>query len=115
MLQRCGTRLLNLSKRDKGRSTSASFAMAVTCNTVLVEPPRAISTIIAFSKESEDKMSRGFKSSFTNPTTLSPVALATLNLSALTAGGVAHPGSDIPNASVTHAIVFAVNMPLHDP
>ena len=81
----------------------------------MVDPPRAISTMIAFSKAFIDKMSRGFNSSLTKPTILSPVAFAIRKRLELTANGVAHPVKDIPRASVTHAIVFAVNSPLHDP
>ncbi|CAB5113698.1 unannotated protein [freshwater metagenome] len=37
-------------KSSKVKSTSASYAMARRCKTALVEPPRAIKTVIAFSK-----------------------------------------------------------------
>ncbi len=51
---------------------SAACAIASRCSTALVEPPRAITTRMAFSKERRVRMSRGFKPAFTRRTTASP-------------------------------------------
>ena len=41
------------------KSTSASWAAASRCSTVLVEPPIAMSSVIAFSNASRVAISRG--------------------------------------------------------
>ncbi len=74
-----------------------------------------MSTAMAFSKAFAVMMSEGFKSSSSSSRILSPLSRAMLSFEALTARAVAQPGRDIPKASVMHAIVLAVNMPLQDP
>ena len=49
---RCGTFLPTRTKSSRVRSTSASLAMASRCSTALVEPPKAITTAMAFSNAS---------------------------------------------------------------
>ena len=44
---------------DMVKSTPASCAMARRCSTVLVEPPMAMSSVIAFSNASNVAMLRG--------------------------------------------------------
>ena len=58
-LHRVGTWRDRRSMSFMVKSTSASRAMASRCNTVLVEPPMAISSVIAFSKASKVAMLRG--------------------------------------------------------
>jgi hypothetical protein len=41
------------------KSTSPSWAMASRCSTVLVEPPMAISSVIAFSNAAKEAIERG--------------------------------------------------------
>ena len=51
-----------LKENFKDRFIFASWAIANKCNTALVDPPRAITTAIAFSKACLVIISRGFKS-----------------------------------------------------
>ena len=113
--QRCGVLRATSSKVLSGKGRPASLAMASRCRTVLDEPPRAMSTVIAFSNASRVRMSEGFRSSLTKPTTLPPLFFAILALEDETAKAVAHPGSDRPMDSATQAMVLAVYIPLHEP
>ena len=58
-LQRCGTRRDIRSISAMVKSTSASCAAANKCNTVLDEPPMAISKVMAFSKALKLAILRG--------------------------------------------------------
>ncbi len=49
---RCGVRSPMRLKSSRVRSTSASCAIAIRCSTALVEPPSAMTTVIAFSNAS---------------------------------------------------------------
>jgi hypothetical protein len=60
---RKGTRSLTRWKSSIPSGTSTAFAMAMRCSTALVEPPRAITITMAFSKASRVMMSRGLRSS----------------------------------------------------
>ena len=82
---------------------------------MFVEPPRARSTLIAFSKASIVIIFLGVNSSSTIPTILTPESKAILLLSADPSRAVAHPAKDIPRASVTQAMVLAVYIPWHEP
>src|SRR3989304_8569794 len=115
MLQRCGTRLLVSSKTVKGNDIPASFAIADKCSVVFVDPPRAISTAMAFSNASFFRMAEGVMLPHTSLTILSPVSLAIRAFKALLASAVPQYGSDIPKASVTQAMLLAVHMPLQEP
>ena len=74
----------------------------------LVEPPMASSTRSAFSTDFSVMMRSGASLDFASATAVVPVRSATRMRSAVTAGGEALPGSAMPSASVTHAIVLAV-------
>ena len=50
--------------------------MATRCTIALVEPPIAISVVIALSKEARERKSRGFRSSHTISTMRFPVIVA---------------------------------------
>ena len=76
----------------------------------LVEPPIASNTRIAFSKASAVKILSIVKPSLAICTAQVPVSSAIRMRSAVTAGGVAPPGTVIPNASEIQAIVLAVPM-----
>ena len=81
----------------------------------MVEPPSAITTVIAFSNASRVMIWRAVMPRRSSPTTASPDRCAKPSRRRSTAGGAAEPGSDIPIASPTAAIVFAVYMPPQAP
>ena len=58
-LQSTGTRRDRRSMSAMVKSTSASWAAASRCSTVLVEPPMAMSSVMAFSKAAKEAMERG--------------------------------------------------------
>ena len=72
MLQRWGVLRLISLKRSRSSSIPASWAMAVRWSTVFVEPPRAISTTIAFLNAASVRMSLGFTPSSRSPMTRLP-------------------------------------------
>ena len=111
----CGTVSAISSKSESVSGTPASVAIASRWRTVFVEPPRAMSTRIAFFIASSVTICRGVIPSRTSPTARSPVSRASRSLPASTAGVAAVPGSDIPSASVMQAIVFAVYSPWQEP
>ena len=76
----------------------------------LVDPPMANNTRMAFSKASAVSTLSIVKPSLAICTARVPVSSAIRIRSAVTAGGVAPPGTVIPNASEIHAIVLAVPM-----
>ena len=102
-------------KSSSSSSTRASCAIASRCSTAFVEPPSAIATAIAFSNASLVMIWRGRRSSSSRRMTARPLSYAKSSRRRSTAGGDAEPGSDMPIASPTDAIVLAVNMPAHDP
>ena len=57
------------------KSTSASWAMARRCKTAFVEPPKAITTVIAFSRACLVIISLGFIPKLIKLLTASPAAL----------------------------------------
>src|SRR4030067_3212993 len=101
-----GVLALIVSHIFKSTATFASFAMAGMCKQELVEPPSAISTIMAFSKAFWVIIVLAVIPFLTISTTFCPLWYAILSFSEETANAAAHLGRDIPNASVTHAIVF---------
>ena len=78
---------------------------------VFVEPPSVISINIALSNASRVIIFLLLIPFLTSSTTLSPLLYAILSFSAEIARDAAHPGNDMPSASVTQAIVFAVYNP----
>ena len=90
---------------------SASCAMAVKCRTVLVEPPSAMSSRIAFSNAGFVNIFRGVMSFRTALTAACPLMNASLRFFAEAERPVPHPGMLMPSASVRHAMVFAVYNP----
>ena len=111
----CGTIAPMRLKSSSSSSTRASCAMASRCSTALVEPPSAITTAIAFSNASFVMIWRGRIPSSMRFRTARPLSYAKSSRRRSTAAGAALPGSDMPIASPTDAIVLAVNMPAHDP
>ncbi len=97
------------------RSTSASWAMASRCSTALVDPPKAMTTAMAFSNASLVMIWRAVIPRRSISTTASPDLRANPSRRRSVAGGAAEPGIDIPIASATDAMVFAVYMPPQAP
>ena len=81
----------------------------------MVEPPKAITTAIAFSSDSRVMMSRAVMPCRISSTTASPDWRANPSRRRSVAGGAAEPGSDMPIASAALAIVLAVYMPPQAP
>jgi len=89
--------------------------MAGICKAVLVEPPIAISTVIAFLKALAVIMSRG-RISFANKSIMRlPACLAKAILAPVLAKIVPLPGRPMPSTSVMQFMVLAVNMPAQEP
>ena len=112
---RCGTLAPMRAKSSRLSSTSASLAIASRWSTAFVEPPKAITTAIAFSNASLVMMSRAVIPRRSISTTASPLALAKPSRRRSGAGGAALPGRDMPMASAALAIVLAVYMPPQAP
>ncbi len=89
---------------------------------VLVEPPMAMSRVIAFSKASKLAIVRGSALASSPPyqrwhssTTSRPARRNSCSRSAWVARVEPLPGNASPSASVRQFIELAVNMPLHEP
>jgi hypothetical protein len=80
-----------------------------------VEPPMADMTVSAFSNASRVMISRASRGSRASATACRPVAVACRSRSPDGAGGVAPPGSIMPSASVTAAMVDAVPITMQVP
>src|SRR5687768_12570010 len=89
--------------------------MAIRWMMALVEPPMAMSAVIALSKALGVRMSDGCRSSHTISTTRRPVAEAMRLWDEWTAGIDEAPGSVMPSASATAVIVEAVPMVMQWP
>ena len=96
-------------------STPASWAIAGRCSMVLVEHPKAISTMRALRNASAVIMSRGLIFFSTSSIIFMPACFARRILSEYTAGIVPFPLSPIPIASVRQFMEFAVYIPEQDP
>ena len=102
-------------KSSRSSGTSASCAIASRCSTALVDPPKAITTAIAFSNASRVRICRAVMPFSIMVTTASPEARAIPSRRRSTAGGRAEPGSAMPSASAALAIVLAVYIPPQAP
>ena len=89
--------------------------MASRCSTALVEPPKAMTTAMAFSNASLVRICRAVMPWRSISTTAIPLRRAKPSRRRSTAGGAADPGSDMPSASAAEAIVLAVYMPPQAP
>ena len=114
-LARNGVPRESASKRSRSRAAPARPAIAIRCTIALVEPPRAMATVTAFSKASVVRMSRGFRSSQTISTIRRPLADARRGWRESAAGMDDPPGSIIPSASAAAAMVEAVPMVMQVP
>ena len=104
-----------LSKSFRESFILASFAMARRCNTALVEPPRAMTIVIAFSSDFFVTISLGFRSFLIQFISALAAFLVSVDFDFETAVCAELLVKDKPIASIAHAIVFAVYMPPHDP
>ena len=110
-----GTRSRIRSKSSSSSFTSLACAIASRCRTALVEPPVAITTLMAFSNACLVMISRGRKSRLTSSSSASPLSLALSRFSASSAAMVDEPGRLMPIASMALLMVFAVYIPPHEP
>ena len=110
-----GTRERIASKSSSVRRTPAARAMASRWSTALVEPPIAIVTAIAFSNAWRVSSWRGRRSWRIAATSASADRAALSAFSASSAAIVEECGRLMPIASKADDIVFAVNIPPHEP
>ena len=104
------------------KGTPPSCAAASRCSTVLVDPPMAMSSDIAFSNASKEAMPRGSTEASScsyqrraRSTISQPASTNSRRRSAWVASSEPLPGSAKPSASVRQFMELAVNMPEHEP
>ncbi len=102
-------------KSSSPSSTPASRAMAIRCSTAFVDPPRAITTVMAFSKASRVMISSGLISFSSRFMTAAAARRQSSFLCSETASWAELFARLIPSASMAEAIVFAVYMPPQAP
>ena len=112
---RKGVRSLMRWKSSMVRGTPTAFAMAIRWSTALVEPPRIVMTVMAFSNASLVMMSRGFRSRSINKRMAAPTRAHSSRLAGLLAGIEELKGRLMPIASIAEAMVLAVYIPPHAP
>ena len=93
----------------------ASCAIAGRCSPALVLPPVAATATAAFSNASRVQMSRGRNPLSSRLITARPLSTAQRSRSSYGAGAPAEPGKASPIASLTIAMVLAVNWPPQAP
>ena len=102
-------------KSSIDRSTFIASAIAIKWRTALVEPPKVIISVMAFSNAFLVIISLGLMSFSRRLRTASPAREQSLFLSSEIASWAEEFGRLIPNASIAEAIVFAVYIPPQDP
>ena len=110
-----GTRLPMRVKSSMVSLTPAMWAMARRCSTALVEPPMAITTVMAFSNAFFVMMSCGRIPARARATAAAPARRQSSFFSSLMAIWEELFGRLMPSASMAEAIVFAVYMPPQEP
>ena len=104
--------------RVKSSSVSFTFAacaMASRCSTALVEPPSAMTTVMAFSNALRVMMSSGLMPCRIRFTTAAPACRQSFFFAGEMAACAELFGRLMPSASMALAMVFAVYMPPHEP
>ena len=91
------------------------WAMASRCSTALVEPPRAMTTLMAFSKAGRVMMSEGLMSLAMRFATAAPARSQSPSLAWEIASWAELLGRLMPSASMAEAMVLAVYMPPQEP
>ena len=111
-----GTRAPMRVKSSSVSGTPASCAIASRCSTALVEPPSAMTTVMAFSNASRVRMSRGRMPRFdqVDDRRAGPLGSRAACLRE-TASCAELFGRLMPSASMAEAIVLAVYMPPQEP
>ena len=97
------------------KSMPASFAIAGKCNPAFVDPPEAATTRAAFSRLLRVTTSRARMFLSNNSMIASPDLWAKVSRISYGAGAPAEPGNARPIASLTQAIVLAVNCAPQEP
>nr|WP_298326025.1 hypothetical protein [Haloactinopolyspora sp.] len=105
----------NSSKSSRLSSTPSRPAIAIRWMIAFVDPPMAALARILFPNAARVMTALGRRSSSTMPTMRRPASCATSNRRMSTAGQVAEPGSCMPSASATQAMVEAVPMVMQCP
>ena len=109
---------VSLPRRVKSSSSSSTpmvWAMASRCSTALVEPPRAMVTLIAFSNAARVMMSEGLMSCSSSCMMASPALRQSSTFSWEMASWAELLGRLMPIASIAEAMVLAVYMPPQEP
>ena len=104
-----------LSKSLRESFIFASLAIARRCKTALVEPPRAITMVIAFSSDFLVTISLGLRSFRKHFISAIDAFFVSVDLDFETAVCAELFVKDSPIASIAHAIVFAVYIPPQEP
>ena len=102
-------------KSSMASFTFAAWAMARRCRTAFVEPPRAMTTVMAFSNAFRVMMSRGKTPLFRRLSTAAPASRQSAFLSRKSRLGPSCSASSCPVLRWQMAIVFAVYMPPQEP
>ncbi len=110
-----GTRLPMRVKSSSASGTRASCAIASRCSTAFVDPPSAMTAVIAFSKASRVRIREGVIPRSSSRTTAAPASLQSSRFASETASCAELFGRLMPSASIADAIVFAVYMPPQEP
>ena len=111
-----GTRLPMRVKSSSDSFTFAAWAMASRCSTALVEPPSAMTTVMAFSKAFFVRMSSGRDAALAAcPRTAAPARRQSSILAGEMAFCAELLGRLMPSASMALAMVLAVYMPPQEP
>ncbi len=95
--------------------TSADEAIARRCSTAFVDPPSAITTVIAFSNDLRVMMRRGVSPNLIKLTTAAPARPQSSRFWEETASCAELFGKLMPIASIADAMVLAVYIPEQDP
>ena len=110
-----GTRFPTRVQSSMVSFTPAQWAMPMRCITALVDPPRAITTVMAFSNAFLVMMSRGRMFFLSRFRTAEPASSQSRVFSCDTAACADEFGKLMPKASMAEAMVLAVYMPPHEP
>ena len=110
-----GVRLPMRVKSSSESLTRAVCAMASRCSTALVEPPRAVTRAMAFSKASLVRISLGRMPRLIRPSTARPAERQSTRLAAEMAAWAELLGRLMPMASMADAMVLAVYIPPQEP
>ena len=102
-------------KSSSSMSTPIENAIAIRWRTAFVDPPSAMTTLIAFSKAARVMMSEGLMSFFTRCIIAAPASKQSCCFSGEIASCAEEFGKLMPIASIAEAIVLAVYMPPQDP